>query len=487
MNLTAKNPLRHAEELLKGNLKNWQIVMYSLGGESYMIFFALTTWIMYGYCPPAGKGIALIPLATFSTVTTLARILEAVLNPVVGILSDNTRTRWGRRIPFIFVGAAVMSISIVLISRPPVETGMDRLNAIYFSVLYLVMTISSLVMFQPMLALGPEITADSGERVKVTSIALFMGVVTGLVNITQGPVFEKYGFAEMTLVFGILAFILAMGPVVSIDEKRDVIRRDAVELNGRKINFLKGIKGILGNKIFIIFALANSIQMLSFITLTAVAPYLLTEIAGKRPADAAILGAFSIAGMFFGIPLANMLTKKVCKKKVFTWSVLINSILFALMTLLPLVPKHAVFKVILLFAFIFSFFFMFTNTVKNPMLADIILFDSDLSGERKEALYIGTHGLIFRTIDSTNIAITALLFSYFGYSADKPLGIVLVFPVCAILNLISFLVIKGYPLDDQGGFLSGYGEKYRYLVDRLRGSRTTASLANEVTGPGAQH
>lgn len=453
---------------MKGNLRNWQIVLYSLGGESYMIVFALTTWIMYGYCPPEGKGIALIPLGTFSVITTLARIVEAVMNPVVGIISDNTRTRWGRRIPFVFVGALAMSISMIMISRPPVETGMDKLNIIYFSILYIILTISSLVMFQPLLALGPEITSDSDERVKVASVALFMGVLAGLINLSQGPIFEKFGFANMTLIFGIMAFILAMGPIISINEKRDVIKREKVEINGRKINFIKGIKNILTNKIFIIYTLANSIQMLSFITLTAMAPYLLTEIAGKRPADAAVLGFFSIAGMFFGIPLANLLTKKVCKKQVFAWSVLINSILFGLMAFLPLVPGRMVFKVILLFAFTYSFFFMFTNTVKNPMLADIILFDSQLSGERKEALYIGTHGLIFRTIDSTNIAITGMLFSFFGYSAGSPWGIYLVFPVCAVLNMLGYFIIRGYPLDDRGWFLAGYEEKYRYLVDRLK-------------------
>lgn len=441
-----------------------------------MIVFALTTWIMYGYCPPEGKGVALVPLATFTTVTTLARVLEAVLNPVVGIISDNTRTRWGRRIPFIFVGAVVMAACTVLISRPPVETGIDRFNVIYFSGIYMVMTVSSLVMYQPILALTPEITADSDERIKITSISLFVGVIIGLINLTQGPAFEKLGFPSMTMVFGILALLLAMGPVVSINEKRDVIIRENIQINGRKINFIKGIKDILGNRIFILFTLANSIQMLSFITITAVAPYLLTEIAGKRPKDAAILGLFSIAGMFLSIPLANILAKKICKKKVFAWSVLVNGVLFGLMTiLLPLIPRSSVYDVILLFAFTYSFFFIFTNTVKNPMLVDIILFDSQLTGERKEALYIGTHGLIFRTIDSTNLAITGILFSFFGYSAAKPLGIYLIFPVCAALNLLSYFIIRHYPLDDHGGFLAGYSEKYRYLVDRLKRSCTVAS------------
>ncbi len=453
---------------MKGNLKNWQIMLFSLGGESYMIVFALTTWIMYGYCPPEGKGTALVPLGTFSIITTLARVLEALLNPVVGIISDNTRTRWGRRMPFVLVGSVFMAASVIMISRPPVSTGIDNLNVLYFAILYVTMTISSLVMYQPLLALGPEITADSRERVKLASVALFMGVLAGLINLSQGPIFEKFGFADMTLIFGIMSFLLALGPIIAINEKRDVIKRDKVEFNGNKINFSKAIKKILNNRIFMIFTLANSIQMLSFITLTAMAPYLLTEIAGKRLTDSAVLGFFSIAGMFFGIPLANLLTRKVCKKKVFAWSVLVNAVLFGCMAFLPMVPQPVVFNVILAFAFFYSFFFMFTNTVKNPMLADIILFDSKLSGERKEALYIGTHGLIFRTIDSTNIAITGILFTCFGYSASNPLGIYLVFPVCALLNLLGYLIIRGYPLDDEGGFLAGYEEKYSYLVDRLK-------------------
>lgn len=442
-----------------------------MGGESYMVVFALTTWIMYGYCPPEGKGVTLVSLATFSTITTLARIAEALLNPVVGYISDNTRTRWGRRIPFIFIGAVVTTLATILISRPPVEAGMSVLNTIYFSFFYLLMTIFALVMFQPVLALAPEITADSNERVKITSIALFMGVIIGLINLTQGPVFEKLGFANMTMIFGLMVFLLAMGPVVSINEKRDLIKRGNVELNGKKVGFIHGIKGILSNKIFMLFALANSIQMLSFITLTAAAPYILTEIAGKRPSDTAILGLSFFIGMLIGIPVANLATKKFYKKDLFAWSVLAGSVLYGLMIFLMLVPQRAAFTVLLVFAFVYSFFFMFTNTVKNPMLADIILFDSQLSGERKEALFVGTHGLIFRIVDSPNNAIMAVLFAYFGYSASSPLGIFLIFPVCALLNLISYLIIKHYPLDDQGGFLAGYEEKYRYLVDRLKKSR----------------
>ncbi|MFZ5642612.1 MAG: MFS transporter [Bacillota bacterium] len=452
---------------MKGNLKNWQIILYSMGGESYMVVFALTSWIMYGYCPPEGKGIQLVSLATFSAIATLARILEAVLNPVVGYISDNTRTPWGRRIPFIFVGALFTTISMIMISRPPVTTGMDYLNSVYFTFFFIIMTVSSLVMYQPVLALGPEITADSNERVKVTSIALFMGVVIGIFNLTQGLVFEKFGFADMTMIFGIMVFILAMGPVISINERRDVIRRDNIELDG-KIGFFQGIISILNNKIFILFALANSIQMLSFVTLTAVAPYLLTEVAGKKPGDTAVLGFFFLAGMFAGIPTANFFTKKYCKKSIFAWSVLAGSVLFFIMTFLMLMPGKLVYPVILIFAFVYAFFFMFVNTVKNPMLADIILFDLNLSGERKEAMYVGTHGLIFRIIDSANIPITAALFAYFGYSTTNPLGIYLIFPVCAVINFISYLIIRHYPLDDHGWFLEGYQEKYNCLVDRLK-------------------
>jgi len=468
---------------LKGNLKTWQIIMYSMGGESYMVVFALTTWIMYGYCPPEGKGMALVSLATFSTVTTLARIVEALLNPVVGYISDNTRTRWGRRIPFIFLGALVTAIATIMISRPPVEVGMSSLNTVYFSFFYLAMTVFSLVMFQPVLALAPEITVDSNERVKITSIALFMGVIIGVVNLTQGPTFEKLGFANMTMIFGIMVFILAMGPVVAINEKRDVVKRENVNLNGEKIGFIKGIKGIMLNRIFVLFALSNSIQMLSFITLTAAVPYLLTEIAGKSPKDYAVLGVFFLAGMLAGIPAANLLTKKYNKKSIFAWSVLVGSVIFGLMSFLMLVPKQAVFAVLLVFAFIYAFFFMFTNTVKNPMLADIILFDSHLTGERKEALYIGTHGLIFRIVDSPNNAIMAMLFAYFGYSAGNPTGIYLIFPVCALLNLISYIFIRYYPLDDEGGFLEGYGEKYKDLVDRLKGGGVSSAASNLTVMP----
>lgn len=460
---------------MKGNLKNWQIILYSMGGESYMVVFAMTAWIMYGYCPPQGKGAQLVSLATFSAVTTLARMLEAVLNPVVGHISDNTRTPWGRRIPYIFVGAVLSALSLALISRPPVTAGIDKLNVLYFSFFFILLTVASLCMYQPVLALSPEITEDSDERVKITSIGLFLGVIVGLFNLTQGMSFERLGFANTTLIFGVAVFILAMGPVLSINEKRDVIIREHTETNAKRVGFIKGLTGILGNRIFLVFALANSIQMLAFVTLTAVAPYLLTEVAGKRPGDTAVLGLFFLAGMLAGIPVANIIAKRYCKKYVFSWSVLAGSLLFLLMAFLALLPGWAVYPAILAFAFIYAFVFMFTNTVKNPMLADIILFDNQLSGERKEALYVGTHGLVFRIIDSANIPITAALFAHFGYSAVNPMGIYLIFPVCAAINMVSYLIIRYYPLNDQGSFLDGYEEKYNSLVSRLKSNQVSSS------------
>ncbi|MHB8156352.1 MAG: MFS transporter [Desulfocucumaceae bacterium] len=453
---------------MKGNLKNWQIVFYSMGGESYMVVFALTSWVMYGYCPPEGKGVQLVSLAVFSTITTLARVLEAALNPVVGFISDNARTPWGRRIPFILIGALLTTFAIVMISRPPVASGIDLQNTLYFSFFFILMTVASLVMYQPVLALGPEITADNSERVKVASITLFMGVVVGLVNLTQGIAFEKLGFANMTAIFGLMVFLLALGPVISINEERDVIKRHKMETNSPKISFTRGLYSILSNRIFIIFALANSVQMLAFVTLIAVAPYLLTEIAGKKPGDVAVVGLFFLGGMVMGIPSANWMTKRYCKKSIFAWSVLVGSVLFFLMTFLILVPGPAVYPVILAFSLVYSFVFMFTNTVKAPMLADIILLDCQISGERKEALFIGTHGLIFRIIDSANIPITAGLFAIFGYSSNSPMGIYLVFPVCAVINLLSFFIIRHFPLDDQGSFLKEYEVKYHQVGDTIK-------------------
>ena len=68
-------------------------------------------WLLYFYLPPEGQGGPLVPLAFYGIVILVARIVNAIITPPIGYWSDNLRSRWGRRIPFMFTASLPLMIS----------------------------------------------------------------------------------------------------------------------------------------------------------------------------------------------------------------------------------------------------------------------------------------------------------------------------------------------------------------------------------------
>ena len=76
----------------------------------------LMAWVMYFYIPPPDLGrIQYTSLAAIGLILAGGRILDAITDPLVGYLSDHSRSRWGRRKPFIFVSLPILFISFVAV------------------------------------------------------------------------------------------------------------------------------------------------------------------------------------------------------------------------------------------------------------------------------------------------------------------------------------------------------------------------------------
>ncbi len=105
----------------------------------------------------------LIPLGVIALVKALARALDAITDPLMGWISDRTRTRWGRRRPWIAIGAPLTSLAFYLMFTPPDElSGLDA--AAWFAVTYTLYYLFHTVYIIPHYGLGPELTLDYHER-----------------------------------------------------------------------------------------------------------------------------------------------------------------------------------------------------------------------------------------------------------------------------------------------------------------------------------
>ena len=76
-------------------------------------------WLVYFYAPPAGQGVALLPPTLVGFALAAGRVVNALSNPPVAYWSDRSRSRWGRRRPFITIGAPGLALCFALLWFPP--------------------------------------------------------------------------------------------------------------------------------------------------------------------------------------------------------------------------------------------------------------------------------------------------------------------------------------------------------------------------------
>ena len=104
----------------------------------------------------------------------LPRIFDSITDPIMGFISDNTKSKWGRRRHYVFLGAVIMGISFVIMWQLYRENGVDY-NFTYFLlwsfVFYLGLTIFSV----PYVAMGYEMSNDFHERTDIMAIAQWIG------------------------------------------------------------------------------------------------------------------------------------------------------------------------------------------------------------------------------------------------------------------------------------------------------------------------
>jgi GPH family glycoside/pentoside/hexuronide:cation symporter len=112
-----------------------EIILYNMAGFSFNVYDTiLYAWLPYFYAPPEDSGLMqYIPLAAIGFILAAGRILDAVTDVLIGYLSDRTRSRWGRRKPYIFISTPILFLAFIFVWLPPV-TGNHPMNIISLSI-----------------------------------------------------------------------------------------------------------------------------------------------------------------------------------------------------------------------------------------------------------------------------------------------------------------------------------------------------------------
>src|SRR6056297_931590 len=166
------------------------------------------------------KGLGMDPML-WGILFFLPRLMDAITDPVMGFISDNTRSRWGRRKPYIFIGSVVTGLSFIAMWQIYPENS-ELYNFTYFLLVSMVFYLGLTVFATPYVAMGYETSNDYHERTRLMAVAQWIGqwawviVPWFWVLIYDPELFASPDAAarELSIWVGLLCLVLTMTPAL---------------------------------------------------------------------------------------------------------------------------------------------------------------------------------------------------------------------------------------------------------------------------------
>lgn len=274
----------------------------------------------------------------------LPRIFDAVTDPVMGFISDNTNTRWGRRRPYIFIGAILSGIFFIMLWQMD-ENDSQTYNFWYFLIMSMVFLIGNTMFATPLIGLGYEMTSDYNERTRLMGFSQTLGQFAWMivpwfwVLIADPDLFQSQaeGVRKLSIAVGGICVILGLLPALfckGIDSSRIENRKEITlkKLWSNIIDLFKSIIEVSKNKPFVklcgaTFLVFNGFQLVASFSYFIIVFYMFNGdygMAGNWPAWFSTVTA--IATAFLVIPVITWMSNKVGKRKAFIISTAISII-----------------------------------------------------------------------------------------------------------------------------------------------------------------
>jgi len=381
----------------------------------------------------------------FGLLNALGRIVDGVVDPWIGNLSDHFRSRFGRRKPFLVIGAPLMGIFLVLFTIPP-TTEPSPLNIIWLAIIYPLFFLFFTIAITPYLAMIPEITKTASDRLLVTSLQagfLVLGTFTGVILIGMVP--ETIPFTQAATLIGVLACIpfLLVAFMVKIPDEID-----QSEIPDRP-STMRQIYSALSYQPFRIYLISIVAFWFGFKMIETSARYVAVHLFGDVGAYTYILGtALGVAAIAgFG---SYHVGKRFGKRR----SMILMSVMFII--LLPMVgfigkgPFNSPIAGYILFGLL-GLPLSLLLVIPNSLLADIIEKNNEMTGQKREALFFASQALMNKLGIAFSKAILNFLLPIGAIATATEVaavgetGVRLVGPVAAVFVLIGLLIFLKFP------------------------------------------
>ena len=265
----------------------------------------------------------------------LPRIYDAITDPIMGFISDNTRSRFGRRRPYIFIGAIMSGVLFALLWQLSPDNSQSY-NFWYFLIFSLIYLTGNTIFATPLIGLGYEMTSDYNERTRLMAFSQTLGQVAWMIVpwfwalIANPDLFESQaeGVRKLSLVVGAVCILLGIMPAIfckGIDasQMEGRVRITYKTLLSNLMDLFRSIVQVSKNKPFMklcaaTFLVFNGYQLVASFSYFIIVFYMFRGdygLAGNWPAWFSTVSALITA--FLVIPVITAISGRVGKRNAF--------------------------------------------------------------------------------------------------------------------------------------------------------------------------
>jgi glycoside/pentoside/hexuronide:cation symporter, GPH family len=384
------------------NLPAWRILSYgTINLPLSFIGYPIVIFVAPFYASELG-----LPLGILGTMLFLARMSDVITDPLIGVGSDNLRTRFGRRKPWIAAGILVMMLGVFKLFIPSPGVG-----TLYFltwvSVVYLGFTMVTL----PHEAWGGELSPYYEERTRITGSRQLFGLI-GLVLATvvpavilsraggtMGSVLETLAWMVIVLLPICGAWLLWFVPATTPTELKD------------EVPFLQGLKRMWRNGPFVRMLMILLLAVIGETFRITITLFYARDIIGISNLGSIYLYYFGVG--LLGIPVWIKLGNTIGKHRALALS--FTTLALLSLCMLPLGRGDTVIFIILFTAK--GFCFGSLQMLPSAMIADVVDVDSVRSGKSPQGLYYATAGVALKLGMALGQGLSLNLLSVVGYQA----------------------------------------------------------------------
>ncbi len=431
-----------------------------LGGNLYfsMIGFHLLFFLtdIVGLLP-ALAGIAI----------AAGRVWDAVTDPVVGYISDNTTTRWGRRRPFMFVGAIFLFFAMIVMFTNP---GFEAQAALFVwaTLAYMMLNTFYTVVNIPYSSLTPELTSDYQERTVLNGYRHTSAVVGTMLGGAAYPLIvgafggDTAGWTATGTLMGAVILVTAMTTVFGVRETGMAAPK------GTRTNIVRSYLEVLKQRPMITAVGSYMTHMAGVAVIQASLVYYFTYIY-REPDLLFVALMILLVTAFIFIPIWVMISRRIGKSR--SYNIGMGIMAAAVLVFFLLAPQLDIW-----FAFVIMGFAgagLATNYVMPwSIIPDAVEWDYAQTGTRREGVFYGMWTFMSKLGQALGVGLTGLLLSVFGYLqpvhgemvADQPEPALtairlLVGPVPMIFFIGGILILSKYPITDK---------VYAQILERIR-------------------